>query len=106
MNKIEQLKDLLNDDPDNSFILFALAKEYQNAGNTAKALEYYLRLINIDPDYIGCYYHYGKLLESINEDFKAKQIYQEGISKAQAVNDLHTTSELRAALLNLEIKEL
>lgn len=106
MNKIEQLKDLLKDDPDNSFILFALAKEYETVENNDQAKTFYLSLLNKNPDYIGCYYHFGKLLETLNDEVTAKEIYQQGISKAQDVNDLHSISELRTALLNLEIKEL
>lgn len=106
MDKIDQLKDLLNDDPSNSFIQFALAKEYEKLDNPTKALEYFDLLMNENPDYIGCYYHYAKCLETLNKVQRAKEIYALGITKALAINDVHSCSELRSALLNLELEEL
>jgi len=54
--------------PDDSFLLFAIAKEHEKAGATDEALEYYLKLTATDPDYVGTYYHLGKLYEE--EDMK------------------------------------
>ena len=50
---------LLETAPADSFVLFAVAKEYENAADTAGALEYYQKLHAADPGYVGLYYHLG-----------------------------------------------
>ncbi len=39
--------------PSDSFVLFAIAKEYESAGDNVKALEYYQKLKSADPEYVG-----------------------------------------------------
>ncbi|MBK8955743.1 MAG: hypothetical protein IPM34_09315 [Saprospiraceae bacterium] len=106
MNRLYQLLNLLKDEPGSSFLKFALAKEYENIADLEKAHESYLSILKSDPDYLGLYYHLGKLYETLEKNEKAMIIYRQGISKAQLANDLHALSELKSALLNLELGEL
>lgn len=104
-NRLQQLIDLLDKSPKDSFLLFALAKEYESAGNEGQSLEYYLRLREYDPAYVGLYYHLGKLYEK-QEDFQnAIQTYKQGIQISRETGDRHAQSELQGALLNLEDPE-
>lgn len=57
-----------------------------------------------DPDYIGVYYHLGKLYSEIEENKKALDTYKKGIEVAMRLSDLHAKSELQGALLNLELE--
>ncbi|MBK9108122.1 MAG: tetratricopeptide repeat protein [Saprospiraceae bacterium] len=104
-NRLQQLLKMLEDDPLNSFLRFAIAKEFENLQEYEKAKEFYLKILDTDPEYTGVYFHLGKIYEQCEDWNKAKEIYQKGIIKAQLTNDLHSVSELKAVLLNLEIEQ-
>ncbi len=97
--RIDQLLDFLNDDPDDAFLLFALAQEYGHAGEIQQAREYYTTLRTKHPDYIALYYHLGKLEEHSGNTVAARETYEEGIARA-GLNP-HAMSELRVALSQL-----
>lgn len=99
--RLEQLMDFLEGSPGDAFILFALAKEYENLDNLPKALEYYQLLEKDQPDYVGTYYHLGKLYEKMEEAAKAFQTYKDGMQIAKKAGDQHAFSELAGAKLNL-----
>ena len=103
--RLQQLFTFLEQSPKDSFITFAIAKEYEGLGNDAKALEYYLLLCQHDPDYVGTYYHLGKLYEKLEDFPTAFQTYKEGMSIAKKVGDQHALSELAGAKLNLGDEE-
>jgi len=100
-SRLEQLKGFLADSPDDSFLIFAIAKEYEGLGNQEKALEHYLKLLEEDPDYIGTYYHLGKLYEQQEAFAKAFETYKVGMAIAKKAGDQHALSELAGAKLNL-----
>ena len=96
--RIDTLLQFLRDDPDDAFTMYILALEYIKEGNNGPALEWMEKIHFNHPAYLPNYYHYGKLLERMGKAPEAMSIYQEGITKAQIQNDLHTLSELRSAM--------
>ena len=105
INRLQYLTQLLESSPNDSFVLFAVAKEHENAGDELQALSFYLRLKEADAAYVGLYYHLGKLYER-QEDFEnAILTYKQGIEVSRKAGDRHAMSELQAALLNLEDPE-
>ena len=105
-SRLEQLLELLESNSSDSFILFGIAKEYEGKENFEKALQFYLELKSKDPDYIGLYYHLGKLYETVEEFPLADETYQLGITVATKLNDQHSLQELKNAKLNLEMELL
>ena len=103
--RLPYLLQLLESSPADSFVLFAVAKEYEGTGDTANALEFYQRLRNADPGYVGLYYHLGKLFEQGQDFGNAISTYKQGIEVARKASDFHALSELQGALLNLEDPE-
>lgn len=101
INRFQYLQQLLESSPNDSFVLFAIAKEYEGRGDSANALSFYLRLLEADPNYVGLYYHLGKLYESMANDEKAIQTYKQGIRISRQAGDQHAAGELNGALLNL-----
>lgn len=98
MSRIKQLLEFLQDDPADTFVLYSLAQEYVKFGDLEKGLEYFVKLKKTDPDYIGMYYHLGKLRERLDQPSKAIETYEEGIRRARAAGDMHAASELTGAL--------
>lgn len=101
-NRINNLLAFLEEDPEDSFVRFALAKEYEKMGTLKRALDTYLKLKEMDPDYIGLYYHLGGLYQVLKEEKKALLVYEEGINLAKKTADFHALSELHNAKTNLE----
>jgi tetratricopeptide (TPR) repeat protein len=101
MTRLEQLQSLLADSPQDSFLLFAVAKEFESQGDDERARAHYEQLRQADPDYIGLYYHLGKLLERQKDPAGAIDVYRDGIDRARNAGDLHAMSELAGAKLAL-----
>lgn len=102
--RLEQLKVHASERPNDAFTLFALAKEYQKTEDYKQSLLYYREIVKIQPDYVGTYYHLGKLLEQEEQEEEALEIYKKGMEIAQKIQDLHALAELKNAHLNLEIE--
>ena len=101
MNRIDKIKSFLADSPKDSFLTFALAKEHEKLGDKKQALKQYLKIVENDPNYVGTYYHLGKLYEQLEEYATAFQTYKEGMKITRAVGDQHAFSELAGAKLGL-----
>lgn len=102
-NRLQQLQQMLEVNPDDSFLLFAIAQEFQQREDLEKAIAYYLKLQQSNPEYVGLYYHLAKAYEDAEIESKALETYEQGIVVAQKLKDLHAESELRNAKLNFEM---
>lgn len=100
-DRLELLKSMLEKNPKDSFLLFAIAKEYEGLGNNKAALDFFLSLRESQPDYVGLYYHLGKLYEKNEEIEKAFFTYKDGMEVAKAAGDQHALNELTGAKLFL-----
>lgn len=103
--RIQKLKEFLANDPGDSFSKFALALEYVNISELDKARSLFEDLLDNDPEYVGLYYHLGKLYEKFDETSLAGVTYNKGIKVADGMKDNHAASELQQALLELESEE-
>ena len=92
--RLDQLLTFLAGSPEDPFILYAIASEYVKLKDQDQALVYFQKLLEIKPDYVGAYYHFGRLYESMGEKEQALAIYQQGMSVAKQVQDQHAWSEL------------
>lgn len=101
-DRLATLLDYLRDDPDDPFVRYALAQEYLKGGDTAEALRFFEELVTDQPDYVGTYYHLGKLYETLGRKDEAVQTYRAGIDAATRASDTHARAELQGALLEAE----
>jgi len=101
MERIDLLRQYLEESPEDPFLLFALAKEFEKMGDRKRALEKYQQLKTDHPDYVGTYYHLGKLLLEEGLSAEASEAYRTGIAVAKKQSDLHSRSELEGALLEI-----
>jgi len=102
--RLEHLKALHAEDPEDDFVLYALAQEYSKLGLLQDSLDHYLLLKGKSPDYVGLYYHLAGLYAEMDESEKALKIYDEGITVANKLKDLHALGELKNAKTNLELE--
>ena len=100
-NHIEELKKYLEEDPDDSFTMYALALELVKIESYAEARTVFSGLLEKHPGYLPAYYHFGKLLEKNNNPAEANDMYLKGIDLAQKKNDLKTMNEIKEAFKSL-----
>jgi Tfp pilus assembly protein PilF len=97
-NRVLQLKQWLQESPNDAFINHALGLEYMKVNALDKALQHFMVNRTHNPDYVGTYYHLAKLYEQQQAFDKAIDTYEAGIKIAAAQGDHHNLSELRSAL--------
>jgi tetratricopeptide (TPR) repeat protein len=96
-SRFEKLREMLEGQPDDLFLHYALAMEYLGMQNLPEAEKLFRTIIQTDSHYVAAYYQLGKLLESINES-EAISIYEKGMKEAELKNDRKTVNEFRSAL--------
>ena len=101
MDRVVKLKEMLTENPKDSFLCHALALEYIKLGSDHDARKLFEDVLENEPSYIGSYYHLAKLLERIGETNEAIRVYEKGMEEAKKVGDTHSLSELRSAFEEL-----
>ena len=102
MDRLATLLQFYEEDPTDAFTQFALAQEYVKRGDTDGALRFYEQLVDEQPDYVGTYYHLGKLQQRLGHVDEAIDTYERGIVVAREQRDLKNLSELQDALLQAQ----
>jgi Tfp pilus assembly protein PilF len=97
MDRISKLKEYLEANENDSFIQHALALEYVKLGDDAEARKLFENILLKNENYIGSYYHLGKLLERNDDKEDALRWYERGMLKAKEAGDQHAYNELQAA---------
>ena len=97
-NRTEILKNMLQQNPRDSFARYGLAMEYANSGELESAVAEFRALLEFNPDYAAAYFHGGQALEKLGRLEEARQSYEKGIEVTSKTGDQHTRSELQAAL--------
>lgn len=97
MDRLQKLKEFLQNNPHDSFLRHALALEYIKAGDDMAAKNEFEGLLSHDPSYVGSYYHLGKLLERNGGTEQAIAVYAKGMEEAKKAGEMHAFGELRGA---------
>ncbi len=100
-NRIENLKEMLNTDPNDTFARYALGLEYLSLNEIEKAKDMFVELKTLDPNYVATYYQLGKAYELLGDEYEARKVYEKGIYVATSQSDSHTREELEQALNDL-----
>jgi tetratricopeptide (TPR) repeat protein len=97
-NRLDILKQMVEQDPKNTFARYGLAMEYAKSQEFAAAIAEFRGLLSQDADYAAAYYHGGQALEKLGELEQARDLYEKGIEATTRKGDAHTRAELQAAL--------
>jgi tetratricopeptide (TPR) repeat protein len=97
-NRLDILKQMVEQDPSNTFARYGLAMEYAKSQKFAAAITEFRELLSQDADYAAAYYHGGQALEKLGELEQARDLYEKGIEATTRKGDAHTRAELQAAL--------
>ena len=100
--RMQKLTALLERDPNDSFLLYAIALEHKKAGEHAAALDWFDRVIAKDPGYSVAYHQAALTHEAAGDIAGAKTAYHSGIAAAEKKGDHHAADEMRGALSMIE----
>lgn len=97
MNRLEQLRQFIHDDPNDPFNYYALALEYAKS-DVETAITQFKTLLQNYPDYLPAYYQAGNLLESAGDREQAIAVFEKGIALAKQQQQYKTLRELQSVL--------
>jgi predicted Zn-dependent protease len=100
--RIKSLKALLDKEPNDSFLNYAMALEMHKLGEIKRSAELMEELLFRDENYLGAYLQLGQIYEELGEKDKALEAYTKGIQIAKQQKNTKTLSELNQAILVLE----
>jgi len=101
MDRIEKLRSYLERQPNDAFLLHALALEYVKLNDDVQAKDLFDRVLVVDPMYTGTYYHLAKLLERSGDRDAAINMYEIGMEACKKAGDEHAHRELQNAFEDL-----
>lgn len=102
VDRLAKLQEFYEEDPEDPFTRFALAQEHLKRDNPQEAVDLFEHLVETDPDYVGTYYHLGKLYERLDRMDDALTTYEQGIEVAREQKEQKALSELQDAKLRAE----
>jgi len=95
------MKDILSQNPRDSFARYGLAMEYANSGKLPEALDEFETLLKEHPDYTAGYFMAAQTLSKASRSDEAKKMLQQGIAAAQRTGNEHARSEMEGMLSDL-----
>jgi len=100
--RMKKLRAMLDQQPDDPFLVYGLGMEYKKAGDPARAIESFDRVIHLDPGYCYAYFQKGQTHEADGDVDAARRAYRDGIEAATRKGDAHALDEIRGALEMLD----
>lgn len=98
MSRRKQIEEMLKDQPDDSFLNYALAKEHASEGNVDAALQQYSLVIDNFPNEVAAYFQKGQLLAEEDRTDDAREVIEQGMKVARQVGDQHALGEMQGFL--------
>ena len=99
--RLDKILEMLKTSPEDTFLLYAAAMEYEGSGKTGEALQFFKEVLRIDPSYLSAYYRLGYLLQEAHPS-EAKAWLESGIALAREKKDAKTEREMRQLLEEVE----
>jgi tetratricopeptide (TPR) repeat protein len=96
MKRLEQIQQMLEGNPADPFLRFALAKEWEGLDDIPQALAAWAWFPEHEPDYNGFYYHYVLLLRKAGRPDEAREMLARGLEVTRRQGDRHAHAELRS----------
>jgi tetratricopeptide (TPR) repeat protein len=102
MSRLDKLNRMLQADPGDAFVLYAIAQEHAREGRHGVAIEFYDRCLTADPAYLYAYYHKAVSQREAGDPPGARATLTRGIEAAKAAGDLKALREAQALLDSLD----
>jgi Tfp pilus assembly protein PilF len=97
-DRMTKLQHMLQKQPHDPFLLYALALEYKKIGQYHQALQYLGRVLQEDPGYCVAWLQSGQVHELAGNLEAARAAYRTGIEVATKKGDTHAADEMTEAI--------
>jgi hypothetical protein len=97
----EKIEAMLQAEPHDIFLRYALAMEMEKAGETQAALNLHAQLTSQQPPHVASFFRTAQIYHSIQEIESARSALRAGIDAARAAGDLHAAAEMGEMLTDL-----
>lgn len=97
----EKIEAMLVEEPDDQFLQYSLAMEFDKEGDHDRSLDLLTNLIEGDPPHIPAYFMAGQQLARIGRVEKARDVLRVGIDVARKRGDHHAAGEMSEFLMSL-----
>jgi uncharacterized protein HemY len=94
--RIEQLKKLVQMDPNDEVALFGLGKFLMEEGSFAEAAQYLEQCVKVKPDYSAAYLALAESLLKIDKKDRAREFCRQGHAVSLKKGDLQVTKKIEA----------
>ena len=101
MSRRAKLESMLEDDPNDPFLHYAIASEFLSEGDREKGLARLTQMLEDFPDYVAGWFRRGQVLAELQRVDEAKAILTHGIEVARQVGDAHAAGEMTELLATL-----
>lgn len=98
----DSLIEMLNKEPDDLFLNYALAVEFVAEKKYKEAENQFLKTLLLNKEYLPCYYQLGQTAEKLNNEKEALGYYHKGAELAKKQNNNKALNELNEAIWLLE----
>jgi len=96
--RIEQIRKMLEAEPSDVLLNYALALELFNAGQHDEAIEQFDKVIALDPNYSAAYMQKARSLIGLHRQAEARTVLEKGIQMAVAAGDAHAQEKMEELL--------
>lgn len=96
--RLQKLAEMLEKQPNDTFLLYAMGMEYLGMSDVNVAEKYFKQVLEVDSNHIATHYQLGILFTQQNRENEAQLILEKGFELAKQKRDLKTQNEFRSAL--------
>lgn len=101
MPTLQQLEELLQAEPDDVFLQYAVAMAFVSQGDSAEGLARLQAIVHENPDHVAAYFQAAQLLAQADQIEAARELARRGIDAAVRVGDSHAAGEMTGFLETL-----
>jgi tetratricopeptide (TPR) repeat protein len=102
LSRIEMLMNMLEKEPKDVFLNYALAVEFVGEQKFTEAEKQFLKTLELNNEYLPCYYQLGQVSEKLKKEKEAIDHYKKGLELAKKQNNNKALNELNEAIWMLE----
>jgi Flp pilus assembly protein TadD len=102
MSRLEQIRAMLADEPNDPELRYMLAMEHVSLGDDQAAVACFEELIRLAPKYAPAYHQAGRALQRLDRLDDARRLLLQGIPIAEGLGNSHAAGEMTELLQSLE----
>lgn len=102
VQRIEKLMQMLAENKEDSFALYALGMEYEGMNQPDEAIKYFNKVLHLEPTNISVYYRLGIILQQKGMDDEALSMLKTGLVLLKDCKDQKTKNEFHSLIEEIE----